>query len=69
MKIQQRIEDLLHSGLNQNDLAELAGCSQSTISHLYRGRRGGPRKELADRLARLHKSLVAPKSGDQGAAA
>lgn len=40
MKTQKVVSDLLGSGLTQEQLADLMGCAQSTVSAFLNGKRG-----------------------------
>jgi predicted transcriptional regulator len=49
------IQDLIESGLTQNQIAEMAETGQSHISSLLRGDRKQPGWSLGDRLLSLHR--------------
>lgn len=55
MDTQKITQDLVNSGLTQQELADLIPCAQSTISAYLAGTRGSrPSKFIGDRLEQLH---------------
>lgn len=57
MDIQKIVSELLDTDLNQQDLADLVPCHQSTISAFLNGSRGSrPSLTIGLRLAELHKA-------------
>ena len=70
MTAQQKIVEILDSGLTQQQVAGLIGCSQSLISALKKGRRGAHiSKEIGDSLDRLHKKMRRQGAGNKSEAA
>ena len=57
MKLQQRIKEILDSGINQVDLAEKLECSQPTISFLLNDEQRTVKFELGLRILELHKKI------------
>lgn len=69
MNTQQITRELLGSGLTQQTLARLAGCSQSTISSFLSGKKGKrPSFAIVDRLLDLHRQRCGQKSPQEGGA-
>lgn len=56
MDIQKITNDLIDSGLTQQELADLVPCGQSTINAFSNGKRGQrPSLVIGSRLVELHK--------------
>ena len=61
MDPQKITQDLLATGLTQQQLADLASCSQSTINAFAGGRRGlRPSLAIGMRLLTLHQDRCSP---------
>ena len=67
MNTQQITRELLETGLTQQKLAQLAGCSQATISSFLNGKKGKrPSFAIVDRLLDLHRARCKPKNCEDG---
>jgi len=53
------IADLTGAGMTQAEIAEACGCTQSSISDLWRGETKSPNFDLGSRLVQLHLSRCA----------
>lgn len=63
MDIKQTVNDILASGLTQQELADLVPCSQATICAYANGDRGArPSLQIGLRLSELHKERCAQPS-------
>jgi transcriptional regulator with XRE-family HTH domain len=62
LDIKQIVSDLLATGLTQQQLADLAQCSQAAINAFLKGNRGlRPSLAIGQRLIDLHKERVPAK--------
>jgi transcriptional regulator with XRE-family HTH domain len=62
LDIKQIVSDLLATGLTQQQLADLAQCSQAAINAFLKGNRGSrPSLVIGQRLIELHKERVPAK--------
>ncbi len=60
MDIKKITLELLETGMTQQELADLANCSQSTINAFAKGKRGSrPTLDLGLRLLTLHQERCA----------
>ncbi|MBP2666959.1 MAG: hypothetical protein H6Q76_1939 [Firmicutes bacterium] len=64
MDTKQKVNDLLDSGLTQQELAKLVPCSQSAISAYANGDRGArPSYQIGKRLDELHAERCKEETG------
>jgi predicted transcriptional regulator len=55
MDIQQKVKEILDSGLTQTEVADIVKCSQATISDLATGKQTTTELHLGLRIIELHK--------------
>ena len=59
MNWQEKIKEIIDSGMSQTEIATHAGCSNNTIHMQYRGKTLDPTFELGNKILELNKKAKA----------